>query len=174
MPLVSVNIRLQCSLLGRTAELRVCVGINKGHVEDMESRLKQDVLKEAEKYGNQVMVTHEDDDYQIVQKWEAVTEVDVQTPLDVYRELEGELLCPLIPGQCPQHSTAQHSTAQHSTAQHSTAQHSTAQHSTAQPTRSSLSSCADQLLSFPVNNLENSGCGSVIHCRLQTVCLLAC
>ncbi len=63
----------------------------------MESRLKQDVLNEAEKYGNQVMVTHEDDDYQIVQKWEAVTEVDVQTPLDVYRELEGE------PHGCMQH-----------------------------------------------------------------------
>lgn len=72
-------------------EWHLCrAGINKGHVEAMESRLKQDVLNEAEKYGNQVMVTHEDDDYQIVQKWEAVTEVDVQTPLDVYRELEGE------------------------------------------------------------------------------------
>jgi len=66
----------------------------------MESRLKQDVLKEAEKYGNQVMVTHEDDDYQIVQKWEAVTEVDVQTPLDVYRELEGTPVCLPIPGHC--------------------------------------------------------------------------
>lgn len=41
-------------------------------------------------------MTHEDDDYQIVQKWEAVTEVDVQTPLDVYRELEGQFpLCTL-------------------------------------------------------------------------------
>lgn len=64
-------------------------GINKGHVEAMETRLKQDVLKEAQDYGNQIMVAHEDDDYQVVQKWEPVTEVDVQTPLDVYRELEG-------------------------------------------------------------------------------------
>lgn len=58
----------------------------------MESRLKQDVLREAQEYGNQIMVAHEDDDYQIVQKWEAVTEVDVQTPLDVYQELEGRFL----------------------------------------------------------------------------------
>lgn len=66
-------------------------GINKGHVEAMESRLKQDVLKEARSYGNQILVAHEDDDFQVVQKWEPVTEVDVETPLDVYRELEGIL-----------------------------------------------------------------------------------
>lgn len=58
----------------------------------MESRLKQDVLKEAQEYGNQIMVSHEDDDFQIIQKWEAVTDVDVQTPLEVYRELEGKPL----------------------------------------------------------------------------------
>ena len=27
---------------------------------------------------------------QVVEKWEAVTEVDVQTPLEVYQELKGE------------------------------------------------------------------------------------
>lgn len=61
----------------------------------MENRLKQDVLKEAEQYSNQIMVAHEDDDFQVVQKWEPVTEVDVETPLDVYRELEGRpnLVC---------------------------------------------------------------------------------
>ena len=63
----------------------------------MESRLKQDVLKEAQEYGNQIMVAHEDDDFQIVQKWEAVTEVDVQTPLEVYRELEGKNYWPETP-----------------------------------------------------------------------------
>ncbi len=68
----------------------VSAGINKGHVEAMEGRLKQDVLREAKDYGNQIMVAHEDDDYQVVQKWEPVTEVDVQTPLDIYRELEGK------------------------------------------------------------------------------------
>ena len=49
----------------------------------------QDVLKEAEQYNNQVLVAHESDDFQVVERWEPVTEVDVQTPLDVYRELAG-------------------------------------------------------------------------------------
>ena len=50
----------------------------------------QDVLKEAEQYSNQVLVADESDDFQVVERWEPVTEVDVQTPLDVYRELRGE------------------------------------------------------------------------------------
>lgn len=58
----------------------------------MESRLKQDVLKEAQEYGNQILVAHEDDDFQVVQKWEPVTEVDVETPMEVYTELEGNAL----------------------------------------------------------------------------------
>ncbi|KAK9808828.1 hypothetical protein WJX72_004439 [[Myrmecia] bisecta] len=62
-------------------------GIDKTRVEDMEMRLKQDVLKEAAEYGNQIMVAHENDDFQVIEEWEAVTEVDVQTPLEVYREL---------------------------------------------------------------------------------------
>jgi len=37
-----------------SSQFTLCAGINKGHVEAMESRLKQDVLKEAEEYGNQV------------------------------------------------------------------------------------------------------------------------
>ena len=49
----------------------------------------QDVLKEAEQYNSQVLVAHESDDFQVVERWEPVTEVDVQTPLDVYRELAG-------------------------------------------------------------------------------------
>ena len=49
----------------------------------------QDVLREAELYSNQVLVAHESDDFQVVERWEPVTEVDVQTPLDVYQELVG-------------------------------------------------------------------------------------
>ena len=56
----------------------------------MENRLKQDVLQEAAQYNNQILVAHENDDFQVVEQWEAVTEVDVQTPLEVYRELSGE------------------------------------------------------------------------------------
>lgn len=70
--------------------LLVLVGIDRSRVEDMENRLKQDVLKEAVDYNNQILVAHENDDFQVIEQWEAVTEVDVQTPLEVYRELSGE------------------------------------------------------------------------------------
>lgn len=49
----------------------------------MEARLKADVLREAAQYGAAIMVAHENDDFQVVEQWEAVTEVDVQTPLEV-------------------------------------------------------------------------------------------
>ncbi|DBA95417.1 TPA: hypothetical protein ACH3X3_013289 [Trebouxia sp. C0006] len=62
-------------------------GIDRSRVEDMENRLKQDVLREAAQYYNQILVAHENDDFQVIEQWEAVTEVDVQTPLEVYREL---------------------------------------------------------------------------------------
>eukprot|EP00884_Botryococcus_braunii_P001844 jgi/Botrbrau1/11660/Bobra.168_2s0015.2 len=62
-------------------------GIDRSRVESMEARLKEDVLKEATRYGNQIMVAHEDNNFQVIQTWEAVTEADVQTPLDVYQEL---------------------------------------------------------------------------------------
>ena len=66
------------------------VGIDRSRVEDMENRLKQDVLREAAQYNNQILVAHENDDFQVIEQWEAVTEVDVQTPLEVYRELIGK------------------------------------------------------------------------------------
>ncbi|GAB4814185.1 hypothetical protein N2152v2_001231 [Parachlorella kessleri] len=62
-------------------------GIDRERVEAMEARLKQDVLQEAAQYGHAIMVAHEDDQFQVVEQWEAVTEVDVQTPLEVYQEL---------------------------------------------------------------------------------------
>ncbi|KAL4440251.1 hypothetical protein ABPG75_003252 [Micractinium tetrahymenae] len=62
-------------------------GIDRQRVEGMEARLKADVLAEAAQYGNQVLVAHEDDQFQVVEEWEPVTEADVQTPLEVYQEL---------------------------------------------------------------------------------------
>lgn len=62
-------------------------GIDRERVEDMEKRLKSDVLAEAAAYGGMVMVAHEDDSFQVVEDWEAVTDVDVQTPAEVYAEL---------------------------------------------------------------------------------------
>lgn len=32
-------------------------------------------------------MAHEDDQFQVVEEWEPVTEADVQTPLEVYQEL---------------------------------------------------------------------------------------
>lgn len=62
-------------------------GIDRERVEQMETRLKADVLVEAGMYDGGVMVAHEDDEFQVVEDWEAVTEVDVQTPAEVYKEL---------------------------------------------------------------------------------------
>ena len=49
---------------------------------------------QAVRYGHQIMVAHENDDFQVVEQWEPVTEVDVQTPREVYEELSGESLGP--------------------------------------------------------------------------------
>eukprot|EP00879_Flechtneria_rotunda_P018628 GHRR01019549.1.p1 GENE.GHRR01019549.1~~GHRR01019549.1.p1 ORF type:complete len:942 (+),score=356.76 GHRR01019549.1:158-2983(+) len=62
-------------------------GIDRSHVEDMESRLKRDVLREAARYEQHILVTEEDDDMNVIDVWEPVTESDVQTPLEVYAEL---------------------------------------------------------------------------------------
>ena len=37
-------------------------------MEDMEERLKADVLREAALYGNQIMVAHENDDFQVAHR----------------------------------------------------------------------------------------------------------
>ena len=62
-------------------------GIDAERVVEMEERLKADVLAEASLYDGSILVAHEDDQFQVVEDWEPVTEVDVQTPLEVYEEL---------------------------------------------------------------------------------------
>jgi hypothetical protein len=62
-------------------------GIDRQRVEEMESRLKVDILEEAAQYGDQILVADEDDQFQVLQHWEPVTEVDVLTPLEVYKGL---------------------------------------------------------------------------------------
>ena len=52
---------------------------------------------QAARYGDQIMVAHENDDFQVVEQWEPVTEVDVQTPREVYEELSGERRVPGLP-----------------------------------------------------------------------------
>lgn len=65
-------------------------GINRDRVEDMESRLKEDILLESARYGNKILVTDELPDGQMVDQWEPVTCDSVKTPLEVYEELKIE------------------------------------------------------------------------------------
>ena len=62
-------------------------GIDRTRVESMEARLKADVLREAAAWDGAVLVAHEAADFQVVAEWEAVTEADVQTPLELFGEL---------------------------------------------------------------------------------------
>ncbi|XP_004494491.1 uncharacterized protein [Cicer arietinum] len=65
-------------------------GINRERVEQMEARLKEDILLEAERYGNKILVTDELPDGQMVDQWEPVSCNSVKTPLEVYEELQAE------------------------------------------------------------------------------------
>ncbi|XP_038683541.1 paladin isoform X2 [Tripterygium wilfordii] len=65
-------------------------GINRARVEQMEARLKEDILMEAARYGNKILVTDELPDGQMVDQWEPVSCDSVKTPLEVYEELQME------------------------------------------------------------------------------------
>ncbi|XP_058195963.1 uncharacterized protein LOC131312310 isoform X8 [Rhododendron vialii] len=65
-------------------------GINRDRVEQMEARLKEDILLEAARYGNKILVTDELPDGQMVDQWEPVTHDSVKTPLEVYEELQAK------------------------------------------------------------------------------------
>ncbi|XP_027365720.1 paladin-like isoform X2 [Abrus precatorius] len=65
-------------------------GINRERVEQMEARLKEDILMEAARYGNKILVTDELPDGQMVDQWESVSYNSVKTPLEVYQELQME------------------------------------------------------------------------------------
>eukprot|EP00210_Caulerpa_lentillifera_P000523 g506.t1 len=65
-------------------------GIDRVRVEDMERRLKQDVIKESEKYAGQVLLSDENDDLQVVQFWEQIDSNSIQTSLDVFHQLQLE------------------------------------------------------------------------------------
>lgn len=56
----------------------------------MEARLKQDILREAERYGGAIMVIHETNDREIFDAWEHVNSDSVQTPLEVFKCLKDE------------------------------------------------------------------------------------
>ena len=53
----------------------------------MEARLKEDILREAERYGGAIMVIHETNDGQIFDAWEHVNSDSIKTPLEVFKGL---------------------------------------------------------------------------------------
>ncbi|KAG8062672.1 hypothetical protein GUJ93_ZPchr0003g17250 [Zizania palustris] len=63
-------------------------GINRERVEQMEFRLKEDILQEASQYGNKILVTDELPSGQMVDQWESVMSDTVKTTLEVYDELQ--------------------------------------------------------------------------------------
>ncbi|XP_010544899.1 PREDICTED: paladin-like [Tarenaya hassleriana] len=65
-------------------------GINRDRVEQMEARLKEDILLEAARYGNKILVTDELPDGQMVDQWEPVSSDSLKTSLEVYDELQAE------------------------------------------------------------------------------------
>lgn len=65
-------------------------GIDRARVEEMEARLKEDILQEAACYGNKILVTDELPDGQMVDQWEPISGGSVQTPLEVYLDLQHE------------------------------------------------------------------------------------
>lgn len=76
----------------------------------MEARLKEDILREAEQYGNAIMVIHETEDGHIYDAWEDVTSDVIQTPLEVFKSLEADgfpikyARVPITDGKAPKSS----------------------------------------------------------------------
>lgn len=85
-------------------------GIDRDRVERMEARLKEDILREADRYEGAIMVIHETDDGHIFDAWEHVNAESIQTPLEVYECLEAEGLpikyarVPITDGKAPKSS----------------------------------------------------------------------
>lgn len=76
----------------------------------MEARLKEDILREAERYGGAIMVIHETDDGHIFDAWEHVNSDAIQTPLEVFRSLVADSFpieyarVPITDGKAPKSS----------------------------------------------------------------------
>uniref|UniRef100_A0A7I4E3I3 Paladin n=1 Tax=Physcomitrium patens TaxID=3218 RepID=A0A7I4E3I3_PHYPA len=85
-------------------------GIDTARVEQMEARLKDDILREAERYSGAIMVNHETEDGLIFDAWEPVGPGVVQTPLEVFECLKAEGVrveygrVPITDGKAPKSS----------------------------------------------------------------------
>ncbi|KAJ8573646.1 hypothetical protein K7X08_010157 [Anisodus acutangulus] len=85
-------------------------GIDRERVEKMEARLKDDIMREADRYQGAIMVIHETDDSQIFDAWEHVSSDAVQTPVEVFKWLEADgfpikyARVPITDGKAPKSS----------------------------------------------------------------------
>ena len=85
-------------------------GIGRERVEKMEARLKEDIIREADKYGSAILVIHETDEGEIFDAWEHVTPDAIQTPLEVFKSLEADgfpikyARVPITDGKAPKSS----------------------------------------------------------------------
>lgn len=76
----------------------------------MEARLKDDIMREADRYQGAIMVIHETDDGQIFDAWEHVSSDAVQTPVEVFKCLEADgfpikyARVPITDGKAPKSS----------------------------------------------------------------------
>jgi hypothetical protein len=83
--------RKACSALGLAPCIdQIHAGITTQDVEDMEERLRQDVLTEAAQYDQQILVSDEDDSFNVFDKMLQVSEQDVQTPKAMFEELRSD------------------------------------------------------------------------------------
>ncbi|KAG5415110.1 hypothetical protein IGI04_002677 [Brassica rapa subsp. trilocularis] len=65
-------------------------GTDRYTVEGVEALLKEDILREAIRYNGAIMVIHETEDQNVFDCWEHVDAYSVQTPLEVFKNLETE------------------------------------------------------------------------------------
>lgn len=72
------------------AHVNSLAGITKDRVEDMEDRLRQDILNEAADFDDQILVADEDDSFNVFDMMLRVSEADVQTPKSMFTELQAE------------------------------------------------------------------------------------
>ncbi|KAK4270940.1 hypothetical protein QN277_019704 [Acacia crassicarpa] len=73
----------------------------------MKARLKEEILREADKYGNGILVIHETDEGEIFDAWEHITSDLIQSPLKFLKAWKlmdfplSMLVCPLLMEKLP-------------------------------------------------------------------------
>lgn len=60
------------------------------NLEDIERRLKGDILEESKRYGGLILCHDEVQDGEIVPSWVAVDERSIKTPREIYEDIRGQ------------------------------------------------------------------------------------